>query len=1381
MVYIIAADQVIDLNKISGEMISNNSKLRSKMLQYSLTILMFAIVMNDQYNAQVSQNDWENSEVFRINKEEAHNTAIPFATFEQAKESDWNASPFYETLNGKWKFNWVPKPSDRPIDFYKNKYDVSKWDEIPVPGNWQMYGYGIPIYVNIKYPFVVVDPPNIPHNNNPVGSYRKNFKVPNNWDSREIFIHFAGVRSAFYIWVNGKKVGYSQGSMTPAEFNLTSYLKKGDNILAVEVYRWSDGSYIEDQDMWRLSGIYRDVYLFSTPKVHIRDFFIKTDLDENYKNAQLKIDAELKNYSVKEYEDISLEAYLLDHNGKQVGLTMKRSDISISKFGKIKIELEQLISNPLKWTAETPNLYQVILTLIDSNGKIIETTESKMGFKKVEIKNAQFLINGKPVHLKGTNRHEMHPRYGQSVPRETMLKDILLMKQFNINTVRTSHYPNDPYWYKLCDEYGIYIVDEANLESHGASGILPKSDPKWKAASVDRIKSMIQRDKNHACIVMWSLGNEAGNGDNFFSMRDYAHEADPSRPVHYEGYNEAADVYSRMYPNIPSMINYAEVENSKPYFICEYVHAMGNGCGNIQEYWDVIESNPIFFGACVWDWVDQGLYKEDKNGTEYFAYGGDFGPKDIPSDGNFCINGLILPNREISPKMWEIKKVYQNIVVRPIDLLNGTVNIKNKFSFTNLNKYSAVWEISEDGVIIQKGELGKINVEPLMEKIVKIPFRKIAMKYGSEYWLKVRFVETKNNLWAEKGFEIAWDEIKLPLHVPKADFLTLLNISNSEIIENDTNLSVIGNDFNIQFNKNSGIINSIKYYGKEILYTSNKNDGGPTLQLYRAPLDNDAKIQFDWLKYRFNAMKSSLKKFDITRGEDNTVSIETEINYQTNNKALFMHRSIYTILNNGYMVVDNQFIPEGELPTLPKIAVSMILNPKFEQLNWFGRGPHENYSDRKTGSAIGQYSSTVEDQYFPYIKPQANGSKQDVRWLMLNDSDKNGLMVVNNSYPFSFSTLHYSQEELSTAMHTNELQRSDEIYLNIYASERGVGNASCGPEILEQYEVKAIPLYFSYSIRPINLGIETATDIAREQLPVISTPMIIRNKYGIVNIKSGSNEDKIYYTLDGKEPTKESKKYIIPFEVNDETIIKAKGINNNLESKTTFLQTDKLKTFPAFIKPQNVIFTDSIQVHLSNEMSGTEIYYTIDGKDPDNSSLKYNGPIYVKNSCQLKTIAYKKGLLVSDIVTSDYKKVESNYGIQYKYYIDHWSEMPNFLKLTPERTGIINTFSLDELANNGENFALLMFTSINIHIGGEYKFYVGSNDGSQFVVDNKLIINNDGEHGYQVVSSKINLDKGRHSLELRYFQAGGGQELKVFWEGPGFEKREMTKEDILGN
>ena len=1347
-------------------------------------LLIFNLIQLDsKVYGQKSENDWENSEIFGINKEEAHSTAIPFATLEEAKKADWDTSRFYKLLNGNWKFNWVPKPSDRPIDFFKPEFDVSDWDDIPVPGNWQMYGYGIPIYVNSKFPFVEVNPPFIPHDNNPIGSYKTNFTVPKDWNGREIFIHFAGVRSAFYLWVNGKKVGYSQGSMTPAEFNITPYLKRGGNTLAVEVYRWSDGSYLEDQDMWRLSGIYRDVFLFSTPKVHIRDFFVHTNLDENYKDAKLKIDVDLINYSTNKKNIFFVEALLIDDSGTQVGKRIKQTISSIEKKSNQKIELKQHINNPKKWTAETPNLYQVILILINSNGEIIETTESKIGFKSVEIKNSELLVNGVPVYLKGTNRHDMHPKYGQYIPRETMIKDIELMKQFNINTVRTSHYPNDPYWYQLCDEYGMYVVDEANLESHGARTTLPTSDPKWTAASIDRIKSMIQRDKNHPSVIMWSLGNEAGGGENFLAMQDYTHKTDPSRPVHYEGYGASSDIHSRMYPTIESMLEYADGDNKKPYFICEYAHAMGNACGNVQEYWDVIENNPGFIGGCVWDWVDQGLLKKDENGTSYYAYGGDFGPSDIPSDGNFCLNGLIYPDREISPKLWEIKKVYQNITVEAVDLLKGEVNIKNKFSFTNLNKYEVKWELSEDGLIIQKGEFKGINIEPLKSKIVTIPFKKVQTKNGAEYWLKISFVQPGKTLWSEKGLEIAWNQFKVPFKNISKETSDFANIPSIDFVDGKDDLKVNGEKFSIIFDKNSGAIQSLNYDGNKLIVNEEGVIAGPILNIYRAPLDNDTLIKKKWKEFGLENIIAHVNSFRIERLDKKTVAVSVQIDYKANNKSGFTHNCTYTILGSGDIFVDNQIIPYGKIPSLAQIGVSCIIAAEFDHIKWYGRGPFENYSDRKTAAAMGLYSSTVAEQYVPYIKPQANGSKQDVRWTLLSNKHGEGMMILNRTKPFVINALHYSQNDLEKAKHTNELEQRDDIFLTLSASERGVGNASCGPEVLKQYEVANEPTMFSYIIRPFNSGIGLPTDYARSSRTkkVAFAPMILRDNFGLVTMNSIFPDNDIYYTLDGSEPTQKSIKYSKPFKQELSAIIKAKSFNNETRSSTSVADIPKLQTLEPIISPENGFFTDEINIILTSLMQDVEFHYTLDGSNPVQSSELYTHPIKVTKTSTLNVKAFKKGIRPSTVTSAKFEKVKNNEAIHYKYYVGEWTDLPKFIELSPEETGTISKFGLDEINTNKIAYALLLLGSINIEEAGEYTFYCGSNDGTKMYVGNQLLLVNDGAHGYIEKNGKIKLDKGKHRIEVHYFQAGGGQSLKVSWKGPGFEKKEMTEGDFSNN
>lgn len=1351
-------------------------------MMQSLILISLLITFSTNIYGQESDNDWENSEIFGINKEEAHNTLIPFATFEQAQKGGREISPFYKLINGKWKFNWVPKPADRPLDFYNPEYDVSGWDELPVPSNWQMYGYGIPIYLNTDYAFGDINPPYIPHDNNPVGSYRRNFTIPNNWNEREVFIHFDGVKSAFYIWVNGKKVGYSQGSMTPAEFNLTPYLKEGENTLAVEVYRWSDASYIEDQDMWRLSGIFRNVYLFSTPKTHIRDFFVKTDLDENYKNAELKIEVELKNYSDDELDEYSLEAVLLDNTGTQVGKTMTELDITLPENGKVNINLEQLITDPKKWTAETPYLYQIILTQKDEDDEIIETAECKIGFREIEFNNSQFLINGVPVILKGSNRHDVNPRYGLYVPREKMLEDIILMKQFNMNTVRTSHYPNDPYWYELCDEYGMYLIDEANVESHGANGLLPRSDPKWTAAVVDRMKSMIQRDKNHPSIVMWSLGNEAGMGDNFFVMRDYAHKTDPSRPVHYEGYNDAADVYSRMYPTTESMREYSTGDDKRPYFICEYSLTKGNSSGGLKDYWDVIESNPIFMGACIWQWADHGLYKKDKNGTEYFAYGGDFGPDGTPSDGNSCINGLVFPDNTYSSKMWEVKKVYQNIAVEAVDLPQGKVKIRNKFSFTNLNKHKAKWEISEDGVVIESGTIGKIDVEPLKEKIISIPLPEIKPKANAEYFFKIIFTQSEKTLWAEKGYEVAWDQFKILVKGEPKVIKGSSHLSAIRSVENDKSVIVSGEKFTIVIDKSNGSIQSLNYAGNELLSDKDGAISGPTLSVYRAPIDNEQFLSMEWREYGMDKPSIVVESFEVEQTKKTRIQISVQINNKMKNESGFVHKCIYTIFGNGDIYADNQIYPYGKLPSPAQIGISFILSPELEKIQWFGRGPHENYFDRKTGAAIDKYTSTVEEQYTPYITPQSNGSKQDVRWVLFSNEQNQGVMFVNRTKPFAMNALHYSRQNLESAKHTNELIRDDNVYFTLSAYERGLGGSGKGIRVNPKDGVEKNPTLFSYIIRPYNLSDGKVSEYARQSnlFAVSAPPIISRDALGFVTMESITQEAIIYYTTDGSEPTKKSFKYNKKFKQYTSANIKAVAIIQGEMSSITTVKVKQLQVLTPKIIPVNRYFSDTIKITLESLMPGAELRYTLDGTEPTAVSMLYTYPFNIKKTSALKVKAFKEGCIPSSVISSMYKLVKLGKGVESRFYKGKFGATPNYLSLTTDKISKIDQFQLEDIKQVPTHYALLLIGSVNIKKAGEYIFYCGSNDGSKLYLDNTLVIDNDGGHGYQEKYGKINLDKGVHKIEVRYFQQGGGQELIVSWQGPGLEKREMTKEDLSG-
>ena len=796
-------------------------------------------------------------------------------------------------LNGNWKFNWVPKPDDRPVDFYKPEFDVSHWKEIPVPSNWQLHGYGIPIYTNIVYPFKV-DPPHIQHDNNPVGSYRRNFTVPEDWNGKEIFLHFDGVKSAFYLWINGQKVGYSQGSMTPAEFNITKFLKKGENIVAAEVYRWSDGSYLEDQDMWRLSGIYRDVYLFATPKIFIRDFFVTTNLDDNFKNAQLNVNAEIKNASDSDIQKYKLNATVYEKAASpSAEIAVFNTTVSVSAGERLFSELSKKMKNPKLWSAEKPNLYSIVIELLDENDNLIEKVGAHFGFKKAEIRGGEFFVNGKSIKFKGVNRHEHDPDRGRAITKDWMIKDILLMKQNNINAVRCSHYPNQPVWYELCDEYGLYLFDEANVESHGigyGKNILPGSDPNWTGAVVARAERMVLRDRNHPGIVVWSLGNEAGHGDNFYRMRERILELDKTRPIHYRQMNEAADMDSQTYPTPDWIIERAQEKPDRPFLMNEYAHAMGNSVGNLDEYWEAIEKYPALIGGFIWDWVDQGLRHKTENGIEFFAYGGDFGDK--PNDDNFCINGLVSPDRVPHPSLFQVKKTYQNISSKLVRCKTGKVEIHNKFNFTNTSEFAASWELMEDGNVIETGEISELDIEPGDSKEITIPFKK-QFADRKEYFLKVIFVLKQDEPWAKKGHVIAWDQFQLQESaIPKIQ----TGQGKLSVEKNENNIKISGNGFEIGFSRDKGELSSLKYGGQEMLVS-------PIVpNFWRVPLDNDLGHKFEITSgaWRTASADRIVNFADVKNFDNDSVQIIVSANLPV---FSFPYETIYTVYNSGMVKV----------------------------------------------------------------------------------------------------------------------------------------------------------------------------------------------------------------------------------------------------------------------------------------------------------------------------------------------------------------------------------------------------------------------------------------------------------------------------------------------
>jgi beta-galactosidase len=1087
-----------------------------------VTLILFflmAVVQTTQAN------DWENPGMIGQNKEPAHCTLMPYPDTKTALVGTRQSSPFHKSLNGKWKFNWAKKPADRPKNFYKLNYDITGWKEIPVPSSWQMHGYGIPIYTNVQYPFMPFKkysvfenqyveernplPPYIPHDNNPVGSYRTEFTIPADWNGRQVFIHFDGVKSAFYIWVNGKKVGYSQGSRTPAEFNITEYLQKGENILAVEVYRWCDGSYLEDQDTWRLSGIYRDVYLFAAPQVHISDFFVQTDLDEDYRDAVLKIRPKLVNYQNKDLKGWTVQAQLYNVNNEPVlDENMKEDAWSImyawfaTQRNPVKFPLLQAeVKNPKKWSAEQPNLYTLVLTLVDDKGKVIEALSCKVGFREIEIKDQKLLINGKSIKLYGVNRHESHPDYGDTIPLEAMIQDIKLLKQCNINAVRTSHYPDDPKWYDLCDKYGMYLIDETNLETHGTIAYLTNRS-EWHAAYVERAIRVVERDKNHPSVIFWSLGNESGSGPNHAAMAGWIHNYDTTRYIHYEGAQDKptdppyVDMHSRMYYSIWQL---EEVVKDPSYHLpiiqCESSYARGNAIGNFKEYWDVYEKYDCLIGAFIWDWADKALRKYDDNGKMYWAYGGDYGPPGTPSDGTMVANGIVDADRNPEPEYYEVKKVYQRIRVEPLDLAVGKVRIHNKYDFQSLDFVDISWQLTADDKVLQKGTLTELSLLPKSSRDLTIPFKKPEITPGAEYFLKISSALTDDVLWAPKDYVVASDQFKIPFDVPQAPAVNVSAMPKLNLEEKDDAYLVTGKNFSVKIGKNSGAIESFKFSDKQLV-------SSPLIpNFWRVPTDNDIENTWDHstntpmggvpirLKiWRDAGRKRTVKNVTAEQPKPQMVEIVSQAVLPAGNSD---YTAKYIIYGSGDIVIESTFEPgSGQLPELPRFGMQMAIPNEFNTMTWYGRGPHESYWDRKTSADVAVYSGPVEQQITHYVWPQENANKTDVRWIALTNKDGIGLLAVGMPL-LSVSAWPYTMEDLEKAKHINELPQRNTITVNLDYKQMGVGGddgwtAKARPH--PQYRLPAKTYSYSFRLRPYSENLGKMPDVARRALPIVSSP-----------------------------------------------------------------------------------------------------------------------------------------------------------------------------------------------------------------------------------------------------------------------------------------------------
>ncbi len=1111
--------------------------------------LIFSIVASSLLG-QETKPDWENPEVFGTNKLEPHAYFIPFQNKESALSFDVSTSDRYQLINGYWDFKFLNNPDDTPDGFYALGYDISSWDSIPVPSNWQLEGHGMPIYANISMPFES-NPPSVPHEGNETGLYRHDFNLDASWSQDKTILAFDGVQSAFYLWVNGIKVGYSQGSMTTAEFDVTPYIKTGENTLALQVIRWSDGSYMENQDFWRLSGVYRDVYLYRKPKTNFNDFQVVTDLDANYTNATLSIDVHLDNATAN-FEG-NIQFLVLDQAGQEVV-----NETTAYKQADVQVNFP--VQNPKKWTAETPNLYTLVLNLKAKDGSI-ETVAKKIGFREVEIKNGQVLINGVAPLFKGVNRHEFDPYKGRALDEASMVKDVKLMKQYNFNAVRTSHYPNQTRWYELCDEYGLYVMDEANLESHDLwmnYNLSPVKYPEWKNAIVARGVAMAERDKNFASVVMWSLGNEAGYGPNLDAMGEAISAIDESnRPIHYESkdigiglkeFQEAnvigkvkggmmfyekmsapanQEIGSTMYPMPDKAQENALADTVRPYIICEYAHAQGNSTGHFKQFWDVFEKNPTMQGGFIWDWVDQGLVKKDENGNEFYAYGGDFG--DEIGDSNFCINGLIFPNREPHPALEEVKKVQQFVKFDAIDLKTATFNIINKYFHQNLDFTNLQWKLTASGESINTGSIAIVNLKPGELQEVQIPINQNTFQKNKDYHLTLSLVLNDTLNWANAGHEVAWAQFTLA----QAEKELAIAATGSPIkkVASDNNIT-FGNDaFSLTFNTENGLLENYRKSGKQIF------SQGPKPNLWRAPTDNDRgnpNIPFlvsngtQWTNMGLDQMQIHVSKYAIEAVADNEVHIKVKGKLKSP-ATTFAYETTYTLLGNGFVKTDHRLMPPKffggmakmafiagiigalimllvlilirkkvkrkfvkfllmiipfllllislaafgyglkdyfTIKPLAKVGMQMMLPKEAQNMEWYGRGPFENYPDRKTGSKIGMYSSTVDAQYVPYIRPQENGNKSDVQWARLSNDAGLGFVVEGEN--LNISAHNYSLENLTNATHTNDIEKADYVTLNVDHKTSALGGNSFAYNFMEEYLLKDTEYTYSFWIKPTN-------------------------------------------------------------------------------------------------------------------------------------------------------------------------------------------------------------------------------------------------------------------------------------------------------------------------
>lgn len=1085
-------------------------------IQYS--ILSFLVLSAATSTAQPFSRDWENHHILQINREPARAAFIPFA--QQSGDRTIN-------LDGVWRFRWTATPDERIPDFYRADFDDSQWKDFPVPANWEVNGYGTPIYVSSGYSFkinppYVTDEPKPTYTTykerNPVGQYRRTFTLPDTWkQDGQTFIRFEGVMSAFYVWINGQRVGYSQGSMEAAGFNITPYICEGENKIALEVYRYCDGSYLEDQDFWRFGGIHRSISLIHTPHIRIRDFMVRTLPDADYRHFTLQIDPLLSVYADERGVGYKVRARLfhdavdktgiivdeeadaetiLDPDHKAAHMNEWYPQRGARKMGRITAQ----VNAPRLWTAETPELYTLVLSLEDSTGRVVEQISRRIGFRSVEIKNGRMLINGKPIRFRGVNRHEHDPVTARVMSEKRMIQDILLMKQANINAVRTSHYPNVTRWYELCDSLGLYVMDEADIEEHGLRGTLANT-PDWHAAFMDRAVRMAERDKNHPSIVMWSMGNESGYGPNFAAISAWLKSFDPTRPIHYEGAQGAngdpdpytVDVISRFYTRVQQdylnpaihantdaerpenarwerLLSIAQRANdNRPVLTSEYAHCMGNALGNLKEYWDEIYSNPRMLGGFIWDWADQGLYKISGDGRAMVAYGGDFG--DIPNLNAFCFNGVVLSDRETTPKYFEVKKIYAPV---SFSMEDHRIKVINRNHHTGTGQYRCHYAVTVNGSSLRTGELSLPDIAPGDSAMLSLPLFG-GYPQGTDVRLRVSIVLRDDCLWAKRGYEVAWEQFALQEGaLPQKNDLYKIKLQvttaqqPSPEGEQIATLTVKNRLFSVGWDMRKGDLIALNYGGEELLAHPQDIPAQPWAQAFRAPVDNDKGfgnwLAKDWKHHELDSPQYLTDLVEYSQQADGTVRVEV----RKTNQYIYGNIAvnyIYTVRETGEIDLDVTFIPRGELPELPRLGIAFCLKPTYNNFAWYGRGPHENYPDRKTSADIGRWSGKVETQYTHYPRPQDSGNKEDVHFLTLTNAAGKGLRIDAVDKTYSASALHYTAQDIYAVSHDYMLNARPEVILSLDVAVLGLGNSSCGPGVLKKYAIEKRPYTLKLRMR----------------------------------------------------------------------------------------------------------------------------------------------------------------------------------------------------------------------------------------------------------------------------------------------------------------------------